>query len=76
MPLEDLFSSQYVVCIQTVSILQYITSHFSMEGGVGGSDPLAPSLGNSWRTTNDIGDDWASMISNINHVRLYYILHI
>jgi hypothetical protein len=47
-----------------------------MEGGVGGRDPLAPSLGNSWRTTNDIQDYWASMISNINSVGLYYISHI
>ncbi len=76
MQVEDLSSSQYVVCIQTVSILRCIPLHFSMEGGVGGRDPLAPSLGNSWRTTNDIQDYWASMISNINSVGLYYISHI
>jgi hypothetical protein len=46
-----------------------------MEGGIGGADPLAPSLGNSWRTTTDIQDYWASMISNIEQVRLYYISH-
>ncbi len=76
MQVEDLSSSQYVVCIQTVSILRCITLHFSMEGGVGGGDPLAPSLGNSWRTTTDIQDNWASMISNIDNVRLCHILHI
>ncbi len=74
--MEGLSSSQYVVCIQSVSILQYITSHFSMEGGVGGEDPLAPSLGNSWRTTDDIQDNWASMMDNIHFVRLHCISHI
>ncbi len=75
MQVGDLSFSQYVVCIQTASIFQYRTSHFSMEGGIGGADPLAPSLGNSWRTTTDIQDYWASMISNIEQVRLYYISH-
>jgi len=41
-----------------------------MEGGVGGGDPSAPTLGNSWRTTYDIADNWVTMISNINHVRV------
>jgi hypothetical protein len=47
-----------------------------MEGGVGGGDSLAPSLGNSWRTTTDIQDNWASMIDNINNVRRYYMSHV
>ncbi len=47
-----------------------------MKGGVSGGDPLAPTYGNSWRTTGDIQDDWPSMISNINHVNLYHISHI
>ncbi len=68
MQVEDLSSSQFVVCIQTVSILRCIILHFSVKGGVGGGDPLAASLGNSWRTTSDIGDNWASMISNIDRV--------
>ncbi len=75
MQVGDLSFSQYVVCIQTASIFQYITSQFSMEGGIGGGDPLAPSLGNSWRTTTDIQDYWTSIISNIEQVRLYYISH-
>jgi hypothetical protein len=37
---------------------------------------LAPSLGNSWRTTNDIQDNWVSMISNIHNVNLLYISRI
>ncbi len=41
-----------------------------------GEDPLAPSLGNSWRTTDDIQDNWASMMDNIHFVRLHCISHI
>jgi hypothetical protein len=41
-----------------------------MEGGVDGRDPSAPTLGNSWRTTYDIEDNWVTMISNINLVRV------
>jgi hypothetical protein len=33
-------------------------------------------VGNSWRTTGDIGDNWRSMIGNIDTVRLYYFLQI
>ncbi len=47
-----------------------------MEGGVSGDNPLAPSIGNSWRTTTDIQDNWRSMISNINQVRLYCISNV
>ncbi len=35
-----------------------------------------PSVGNSWRTTADIQDNWASMINNIDRVRRYYTSHI
>ncbi len=47
-----------------------------MKGGVGKSDLWPPSVGNSWRTTDDIQDNWASMINNIDRVRLYYIFPI
>lgn len=47
-----------------------------MVGGISGGDPLAPSLGNSWRTTTDIQDHWASMISNIDNVKRQYVLYI
>jgi hypothetical protein len=50
--------------------------YFSLQGGVGGGDPLASSLGNSWRTTTDIQDYWSSMLANIDRVRLYYIFLI
>jgi hypothetical protein len=76
MLVEDLSSSLYVVCIQIVTRFLYIALHFSFEGGAGGGNPLAPSLGNSWRTTTDIQDYWSSMLANIDHVRLYYILLI
>lgn len=40
---------------------------FSMcEWGVDQPYKWAPSVGNSWRTTNDISDNWNSMISNID----------
>jgi len=53
-----------VLCFQCVLL------YFSIKGGANGWDPLTPSLGNSWRTTSDIVDNWASMISNINNVNL------
>jgi alpha-galactosidase len=30
----------------------------------------APNVGNSWRTTDDIEDNWNSMLNNIDIVRL------
>ena len=37
----------------------------------GHDDPAlwAPNVGNSWRTTQDISDDWNSMINNIDIAR-------
>ncbi len=49
---------------------------FSIKGGVGINDQWPPSVGNSWRTTNDIQDNWASMINNIDLVRLCHVIHI
>lgn len=43
----------------------------SLKGGVGPGDAWAPNVGNSWRTTSDIQDHWASMISNIDRVNIY-----
>lgn len=40
---------------------------FSMcEWGVENPATWAPVVGNSWRTTNDIGDNWQSIMSNID----------
>jgi hypothetical protein len=43
---------------------------FSIKGGIGIHDTWVPSVGNSWRTTNDIQDNWFSMIDSIDLVRL------
>jgi alpha-galactosidase len=42
---------------------------FSIQGGVGKGDLWPPSVGNSWRTTGDIQDNWNSMIKNIDIVK-------
>jgi hypothetical protein len=47
-----------------------------MEGGVGPADSWPPATGNSWRTTDDIQDNWASMMTNIHFVRLYTVFRI
>jgi hypothetical protein len=62
--------------MQTVSILQYILEYFLVKGGVSPADLWPPSVGNSWRTTNDIQDNWASMIGNIDRVSLFNIFRI
>jgi hypothetical protein len=37
----------------------------------------AANVGNSWRTTHDIRDEWQSMINNIDFVRntIFHLLH-
>jgi len=37
------------------------------EWGVDNPATWAPTVGNSWRTTGDISDNWASMLSNIDN---------
>jgi hypothetical protein len=49
---------------------------FFLKGGVTKNDLWPPSVGNSWRTTDDIQDNWDSMIRNINLVKLCYVIHI
>jgi len=41
------------------------------EWGVDNPATWAPSVGNSWRTTGDIGDNWKSMLSNIDNNNLW-----
>ena len=36
----------------------------------------AGNVGNSWRTTGDISDNWKSMIGNIDQVRIYCSVQI
>jgi alpha-galactosidase len=40
------------------------------EWGVDSPALWAANVGNSWRTTGDIGDNWNSMLQNIDIVRL------
>ena len=44
--------------------------NFSLKGGVDRNDLWPPSVGNSWRTTDDIQDNWASMMENICNDKL------
>jgi hypothetical protein len=75
MPLEDLSSSPCVVYIETISTFAIFLDIFFIKGGVGKYDLWPANVGNSWRTTDDIQDNWASMISNIDQVRLGYIFN-
>jgi hypothetical protein len=45
-----------------------------IEWGVDQPALWAANVGNSWRTTSDIGNSWNSIITNIDIVRLYYFL--
>jgi hypothetical protein len=74
MPLEDPFSTLYVVWIQTVSILWY--NFVFIKGGVTKYDIWPPSVGNSWRTADDSQDNWPAIMSNIDQVRPYYRFYI
>jgi hypothetical protein len=47
---------------------------FCTEWGVDKPALWAASVGNSWRTTGDIQDNWKSMLANIDIVGLSYIL--
>jgi hypothetical protein len=44
---------------------------FFTKGGVNKYDLWPPTVGNSWRTADDIQDNWTAMIANIDQVRLY-----
>ncbi len=45
-----------------------------LEWGVDTPALWAPAVGNSWRTTYDIADNWKSMLRNIDIVGFLYIL--
>jgi hypothetical protein len=51
---------------------QHVILH--LEWGVDSPALWAANVGNSWRTTGDIGDDWLSMLGNIDRVGLSYTL--
>ncbi len=46
----------------------------SLEWGVDKPALWAAPVGNSWRTTGDIGDNWNSMIGNIDTVSFYCVV--
>ena len=46
------------------------------EGGVNKYDLWPSSVGNSWRTADDIQDNWPAIMSNIDQVRTFYGFYI
>lgn len=52
--------------------------NFSLYSEQGTDEPAlwATNVGNSWRTTDDIEDNWNSMLNNIDIVRLEFILSL
>lgn len=64
----------FSLCGMGTDILSFLCMF--IEGGISGYDPLAPSLGNSWRTTTDIQDNWGSIMSNIDNVNRWFISRI
>jgi hypothetical protein len=72
MPVEDLFSFPCVVC----SSIDH-SSHYTLydiiciiESGIDTPALWAADVGNSWRTTVDIQDNWKSVLNNIDIVGL------
>ena len=55
-----------LLCPHSAVISREITD---LEWGVDKPAQWAANVGNSWRTTGDIADDWRSMLSNIDTVR-------
>jgi len=48
----------------------YVLTLFFIKGGVNKYDLWPPSVGNSWRTADDIQDHWPAILANIDQVRL------
>lgn len=72
---DDRSSILYVVGVENKCFCKYIGWYLSTIGGIGLNDQWPPGVGNSWRTTNDIQDGWASMINNIDLVRFFDLCH-
>jgi hypothetical protein len=73
MQVEDLFSFLCVVCLaidHSIFSLIFYYIIYIVEWGVDQPALWAANVGNSWRTTGDIGDSWKSMLGNIDKVRL------
>jgi alpha-galactosidase len=74
MQLEDRSSSPCVVGLLLTNLLTKLYVTLFSEWGVDSPALWAPDVGNSWRTTGDIQDNWKSMLRNIDIVRLSYTL--
>ena len=65
---EDLCFTLCAVGTEIIRVCGYNGYFFFIKGGVSKHDLWPPSVGNSWRTTTDIRDDWTKMIRNIDQV--------
>ena len=54
----------------------FFSYHIWLEWGVDAPALWAADVGNSWRTTADIQDNWRSMINTIDIVSVFYTCHI
>jgi hypothetical protein len=72
MQVEDLSSFPCVVCSICIFFVDYLSIVWCLEWGVDQPALWAANVGNSWRTTGDIQDNWKSMLHNIDIVRLSY----
>lgn len=71
MPLEDPSSIQCVVCFTIIGHVSF--DHLiEIEWGVDKPARWAGDVGNSWRTTPDIADNYRSMVGTIDMVRNTY----
>ena len=68
MQVDEQSSFQCVVRFVIFSLF-YVNIFMSIEWGVDQPATWAPNVGNSWRTTGDISDNWKSMMGNIDSVR-------
>ncbi len=59
---------------QLIVHFDFLLNIIYIEWGVDTPALWAPNVGNSWRTTGDISDNWKSMIGNIDKVTLCYFL--
>ncbi len=74
MQLEDRSSSPCVVGLSLMNLLTKLYVTLCSEWGVDSPALWAGNVGNSWRTTGDIQDNWKSMLHNIDIVKLSYTL--
>ncbi len=76
MQLEDLSSSLCVVSLDIAHCCHLVMNGIICvtEWGLDKPALWAADIGNSWRTTKDIEDNWMSMLNNIDIVRLLFVL--